>query len=83
MILVDEITATNGIAAKLETGFLARIPMPMVADPENPGTMIPEFATTKDHLRADIIKRYLRIANQGHTLLAGATAEKMNDNDLS
>lgn len=74
---------TAARALKFEEGFLAKIPMPMINDPTNPGTLIPKYATTKEHLKADIIKRYLRIAEQGHDIIKLSVGKVMNEDDLS
>lgn len=70
-------------ALKFEEGLLAKIPIPMIDDPVNPGTLIPKYATTKEHLRADIIKRYLRIAEQGHDIIKLSAGRVMNEDDLA
>lgn len=82
MIVVDEITATNGVAAKFETGFLAKCPIPLIDDPENPGTTIPEFATTRLWLRAWIISNAIRASRHGYNLIAQQDAIVVNDDDL-
>ena len=80
--IVAAITAANGTAVEFEIGFLKRMPIPLIEDPENPGQTIPKYATSKEWLKADIIDRYRKISNEGHKMIEAENATVIGPNDL-
>lgn len=80
--IVAAINASEAIATKIEIGFVKKVPIKMIDDPANPGTMIPEFATAKEHLRAWIIEDVRRASNFGHKMIKAETADVINKDDI-
>lgn len=80
--IVAAINASAAIATKFEIGFLKKVPIKMIDDPANPGIMIPEFATAKEHLRAWIIGEARRASNFGHQMIKAETADVINKGDI-
>ncbi len=59
--------------ADFSAGFLAKLPIPMIEDPANPGTMIPEY-TAKQWIREWLRRQAIRAYRHGKQLLATQAA---------